>query len=212
MSRRLGLLAVFGALIATIACSADVSDEHSVAAMFALVRRRFGRIDLVVNAAAIWEKKDLEDATADDVRRHFESNALGTWLCCQAAGIAMIAQPAGGAIVNLGDWATSRPYRGYSAYFPSKGAVEAMTRSFAVELASRNPRIRVNAVLPGPVMLPEDLSLEERRRASGGTLLKREGAPENVADAVIFLAENDYVTGICLPVDGGRLLCNIDDS
>jgi pteridine reductase len=97
-----------------------------------------------------------------------------------------------------------RPYRDHAAYFTAKGAIPTMTRTMAVELAARNPRVRVNCVLPGPVMLPPDLPDAERAEAIAGTLVKREGRPENVAHAVEFLLENDFVTGICLPVDGGR--------
>jgi pteridine reductase len=118
----------------------------------------------------------------------------------------MTNQPTGGAIVNIGDWATARPYLNYSAYFPSKGAIPTLTRDFAVELASRNPRVRVNAVLPGPVMLPPDLPEAERQAAIAGTLVRREGTPQHVADAVLFLLENDFITGVCLPVDGGRTI------
>jgi pteridine reductase len=81
-----------------------------------------------------------------------------------------------------------------------------MTRMFAVELAARNPAVRVNCILPGPVMLPADLSASERREAIAGTLLRREGRPEHVGHAVIFLVENEFVTGVCLPVDGGRTI------
>ena len=65
---------------------------------------------MLVTAAAIWEPKPLEDVTADDVRRQFEVNTLGTFLCCQRAGLVMVEQPEGGAIVTIGDWATERPY------------------------------------------------------------------------------------------------------
>ena len=108
--------------------------------------------------------------------------------------------------MTIGDWADVRPYLGYAAYFPSKGAVASITRSLAVELAHRNPRIRVNSILPGPVMLPPDLSEEEKQEAVAGTLLKREGSPANIAQAVLSFLDNDYVTGVCLPVDGGRTL------
>src|SRR5262249_32698593 len=127
-----------------------------------------------------------------------------TFLCCQHVGLAMVAQPEGGCIVNFGDWAEIRPYLNYAAYFPSKGAVTTMTRSLAVELASRNPRVRVNCILPGPVMLPPDLSAEERQHSIAGTLVKHEGSPQNIALAVLHFLENDFVTGACLPVDGGR--------
>ena len=192
--------------VAAVPFPADLADEAAVRGLVWAVHERFGRIDVLVNAAAIWERKRLEDVTAADVRRHFDTNALGTFLTCQHVGLLMAAQPEGGAIVNLGDWAEVRPYRDYSAYFPSKGAVTAITRTMAVELAARNPNVRVNAILPGPVLLPPDLPEAERREAIAGTLVKREGSPANVAQAVLSLVENDFITGVCLPVDGGRTL------
>ena len=186
------------------AFQADLSDEQAVKKLVADALVRFGRLDALVNCAAIWQRKRLEDVTAADVRRHFEINTLGTFLCCQHVGLAMVAQPDGGCIVNFGDWAEVRPYLNYAAYFPSKGAVTTMTRSLAVELASRNPRVRGNCILPGPVMLPPDLSAEERQHSIAGTLVQREGSPRNIALAVLHFLENDFVTGACLPVDGGR--------
>jgi pteridine reductase len=186
------------------AFQADVADEADVERMFQEVLDAFGRLDVLVTAAAIWEPKPLEAVTAGDVRRHFEVNTLGTFLCVRRGGLIMAGQPEGGAIVTIGDWAVERPYPGYAAYFPSKGAIPALTRTFAVELALRNPAVRVNCILPGPVMLQPDLPPDERRQAVAGTLLRREGRPEHVGHAVLFLVENDYVTGVCLPVDGGR--------
>jgi pteridine reductase len=185
---------------------ADMADEKQIASLFERVENDFGRLDVLVTAAAIWESKPLEQVTADDVRRHFEINALAVFLCCQKAGEIMVRQSEGGSIVTLGDWATERPYPHYAAYFPSKGAIPAMTRTFAVELARRNPAVRVNCILPGPVMVPENVAEHEVKGVIAGTLLKRLGRPENVAQAVLFLVENDYVTGICLPVDGGRTI------
>jgi pteridine reductase len=183
------------------AFGAELRDEEATRAMIDRVRRHFGRLDALVNNAAIWSPTPLDTVAADDARRFFELNALSTFICCQHAGLIMASQVHGGAIVNIGDWATLRPYRNYSAYFVSKATIPTMTRLFAVELA---PRVRVNAVLPGPVLLPEGVSESERRRAIAGTLLGRPGRPENVAHAVAFLLENDFVTGACLPVDGGR--------
>ena len=184
--------------------TADLTDEEAVRGMFDQVLDYFGRLDALVNSAAIWEARPLEEVKARDVLQHFEVNTLATFLCCQQAGLQMVAQASGGAIVNLGDWAVIRPYLDYASYFPSKGAIPALTRTFAVELAQRNPRIRVNAVLPGPVMLPPDLPEPARLAAIEGTLVRREGSPEHVAHAVAFLLENDFVTGACVPVDGGR--------
>jgi pteridine reductase len=188
------------------AFQADLTDERAVRAMVGGVLDQFGRIDVLANCAAVWKSKRLEDVTAADVRVHFETNALGTFLCAQQAGLAMVKQPEGGCIVNIADWAEVRPYLNYAAYFPSKGAVTTMTRSLAVELAHRNPRVRVNCVMPGPVMLPPDLPEAERRHAIDCTLVKREGSPKNIAQAILAFVENDFVTGVCMPVDGGRTI------
>jgi pteridine reductase len=193
-----------------IARIADVSVASEVEGLVDDVAQHFGRLDVLINSAAIWEPRRLEAVTADDLRRHLDINTVGTFLCCQRAGLRMVDQPSGGAIINIGDWATVRPYLHYAAYFPSKGAIPTLTRNLAVELAERNPRIRVNAVLPGPVLLPPDLSAEERQVAIRGTLLKREGHPQNVADAVVALVENDFITGVCLPVDGGRSIYAVE--
>jgi pteridine reductase len=188
------------------ALAADLADENQVQALVAATLREFGRIDVLVNCAAIWQPKPLEQITAADVRRYLDANTLGTFLCCQHAGLAMVKQPEGGSIVNFGDWAIERPYLNYAAYFPSKGAIPALTRTFAVELGTRNPNVRVNCILPGPVMLPFDLPEAEKQHAINATLVKREGRPENVVQSVLHFIDNDFLTGVCLPVDGGRTI------
>ena len=185
---------------------ADLSDEVAVTKMVRDVVSSFGRIDVLVNCAAVWQRKRLEDVTANDVRLHFDTNAMGTFLCCQQVGLFMTKQPEGGLIVNVGDWAEARPYLDYAAYFPSKGAVNAITRCMAVELGTRNPNVRVNAILPGPVMLPPDLPDAEKQHAINATLVKREGSPNNIAQAVLSFLDNDFITGVLLPVDGGRTI------
>lgn len=187
-----------------IAITADLRDEQATRQMVATVHDRFGRIDALVNSAAVWISKPLEFITAADVRQHFEVNTLGTFICCQEVGLRMVAQQTGGAIVNIGDWAVARPYLDYAAYFAAKGSIPALTRTFAVELGTRNPRVRVNAVLPGPVLLPAEMAPEERRKVINATLVKREGSPHDIAQAILFLLQNTFVTGVCLPVDGGR--------
>jgi pteridine reductase len=192
--------------IACTAIRADLSDEPAVRAMIDQTLAEFGRLDVLVNCAAAWKSKKLEEVTAADVRFYFETNTLGTFLCSRAAGLAMVKQPQGGSIVTLADWAIARPYVNYAAYFPSKGAIPTLTRTLAVELGSRNPAVRVNCILPGPVLLPPDLPAEERKQAIDATLVKREGKPENIAQAVLFFIDNDFVTGTCLTVDGGRTI------
>ncbi|MFO0885121.1 MAG: SDR family oxidoreductase [Pirellulales bacterium] len=187
---------------------ADLTSDAQTTQLMDAVVEKLGRIDVLVNSAAMWRPVALENVTADEVRKNFELNTLATFLLCKSAGLKMAAQKSGGAIVNIGDWAITRPYLNYSGYFPSKGAIPTLTRNFAIELSARNPRVRVNAVLPGPVMLPPDLPAADRAHAIAGTLVKREGTPEHVADAVHFLICNDFVTGVCLPVDGGRTICS----
>ena len=122
--------------IQAIAVQADFTDDHTVTSMMDTVLAKFGRLDVLVNCAADWKPKKLEDITAADVRYYLEVNTLATFLCGQQAGLAMVKQPVGGCIITLGDWATERPYLDYAAYFPSKGAIPALTRSLAVELGA----------------------------------------------------------------------------
>jgi pteridine reductase len=189
---------------------ADLTDERAVRALVDQVVARFGGVDVLVNCAAAWRPKRLEDVTAADVRYYFDTNTLSTFLCSQRVGLAMVRQPEGGCIITVGDWAIARPYMNYSAYFASKGAIPTLTRCLAVELGIRNPAVRVNGILPGPVCLPADLPEAERRQSIAGTLVKHEGSPENVTQAVLFLIDNDFVTGICVPVDGGRTVFAAD--
>jgi pteridine reductase len=192
--------------VQAISLHADLTDEVQVQGLIQRVIEHFGRIDVLANCAAIWKSRKLEEIRAADVRLHFETNLLGTFLCCQQAGLAMVRQNEGGCIINIGDWAVARPYLNYAAYFPSKGAIPTLTRCLAVELGSRNPKVRVNCILPGPVMLPPDLPQAERQQTIDATLVKREGRPENIAQAVLALIDNDFITGVCLPVDGGRTI------
>jgi len=184
----------------------DIADEGDIARAFDQVMATFGRLDVLVTAAAVWDPGPLEEGTAAEVRRQFDINTLGTFLCCQRAGMIMVKQPEGGTIVTIGDWATERPYFDYPAYFLSKGAITTMTRMLALELARRNPAVRVNCILPGPVMFQPDTPQADIRGAVAGTLVKRPGRPEHVAEAVVFLVENDFITGVSLPVDGGRTI------
>ncbi|MFN4257700.1 MAG: SDR family NAD(P)-dependent oxidoreductase [Gemmataceae bacterium] len=192
--------------VEAVAVQADLTKETEVRDLMRQTLDHFGRLDVLVNAAAAWQAKPLEEVTAADLRFYFDVNVVATFVCSQQAGLIMARQEGGGCIITFGDWAVTRPYLHYAAYFPSKGCIPTVTRALAVELATRNPRVRVNCILPGPVMLPADLPEAERAEAIGATLLKREGSPTNVAQAVLFLIDNDFVTGVCLPVDGGRTI------
>ncbi len=181
-----------------------IEDPETVQGWMKSITDRFQRLDAVVHAAAIWEPSPLESMTVESLRRHWEVNELGPMLLCQIAGLTMVSQPSGGAIVLVGDWAIERPYRDFSAYFASKGSIPTIVRTMAIELATRNPKVRVNAVMPGPIMLHPAASHELRETIRNQALLKREGTAEDLASACQFLLEQPFVTGTCLPVDGGR--------
>ena len=190
--------------VSSEAFGADVSDPQQVDAMFEAVTGRVGRLDVLVTTASVWQSIPLEQVTAEDVLRHFRVDALGTFLCSRRAGLIMASQPEGGVIVTFSDWAVRRPYLDHVAYFMAKGCVATMTWSLAVELSHRNPRVRVNCIQPGPVLFPEEASEEERQAMVDSTLVKFGNCPESVSLAVKFFIDNPFVTGVCLPVDGGR--------
>lgn len=199
---REALIETSGRRIESIA--GDLADEEVADNLPDRAHAIFGRLDIVVTSAAIWHPTPLGEITADEIRRYFDVNALSTFLIARSAGRIMASQPCGGAVVTISDWAVDRPYADHAAYFPSKAAVEMMTRSLAVELAQQNAAIRVNCVRPGPVLLTDAVPDADRRRLAEASLSGRVGTPEAVAHAVEFLAANDFVTGVCLNVDGGR--------
>jgi pteridine reductase len=185
---------------------ADVGVEADVDGMFEAVAERFGRLDVLVTTASVWETISLEEVGGEDLLRNFAVNTMGTFLCARRAGLIMAGQDEGGAIVTIGDWAIERPYLNHSAYFVSKGALPTLTKTLAVELASRNPKVRVNCIHPGPVMFPPDAPEDERREMIDSTLVKLADCPQTIAQTVLFFIENPFLTGTCLPVDGGRTI------
>jgi pteridine reductase len=189
-----------------VALTADVTCQDQVDQMFTTCIERFGQLDVLVTTAANWEPSPLESLSAAQLRHSFEVNTMGTALCCRAAGLIMAEQATGGSIITVGDWAIERPYPDYLSYFISKGAIPAMTRALAVDLAGRNRKVRVNCIHPGPLLFPPGLSPEERQQVKDASLLKKADCPEAFHQAVKFLINNEFVTGVCLPVDGGRTI------
>jgi pteridine reductase len=190
--------------------SGAVDDQQTVAAWIEEIVSQHGGLHALVNSAATWDATPLESLDSDALAAQWRVNLLGPTLLCRAAGLRMAEQSHGGAIVNIGDWAVIRPYPDFSAYMLSKGGLRTLTAVMAVELAKRQPCIRVNAVLPGPVMLDENIRPEAREKIIQQSLLKRAGSAEDVAAAVKFLIESPFITGVCLPVDGGRSIYSGD--
>ncbi|QGJ69043.1 Pteridine reductase 1-putative short-chain dehydrogenase [Planctomycetales bacterium 10988] len=188
------------------AFGADLRKEAEVKTLIDSIVEKFGRLDGVVCSAATWLKKSWEKTNTSDFQSEWETNSLSTLLLAKYAGEQMTAQPAGGSIITMIDWAIQRPGTDHLAYFASKGSLPTITQSLAVELAQKNPKIRVNGILPGPILLQDDASDEEKKESIEGSLMKMQGTPHHVALAVRFFLENEYVTGALLPVDGGRTI------
>ncbi len=190
--------------VETLLVTGAIEEEETVNGWIDQIMNRFGRLDVLTHAAAVWEPMNFEETSSRLVVEQLMSNTVGSFLCGQKAGLAMVDQSTGGTIVLVGDWALSRPYRDFAAYFTSKGAIPTLTRSLAVELAERNPSVRVNAVMPGPVLLVDGTPDATQQAILRQCLLRRAGTADHVARAAVFLAEHEFLTGVCLPVDGGR--------
>lgn len=189
-----------GARVRTV--QADLRDPGQISALFEAAESEFGGLDLLVNSAAVFPRVDPLQAGAADWDDVFALNARAPFLCCQHA--ARLMGEAGGAIVNIVDTGATEGWPSYVPYVASKAALASITRGLAVAFA---PRIRVNGVAPGAVLLPESENDESARRAAAGrSVLGRVGDPSDVAEAVVYLARAEYVTGEILRVDGGQHL------
>jgi 3-oxoacyl-[acyl-carrier protein] reductase len=182
----------------------DVRDASACTALAERVADRTGRIDLLVNNAGVIRDNPLTALEDEDIRIVLDTNTVGTFNMTRAVAPHMIAARKG-KIVNVSSVAGNKGGRGQTNYAASKGAINAFTRSLAVELAPRG--ITVNAVAPG--VISTEMSREVRERASEAVLsrilMRRIGDPVEVAYAVWFLASRyaDYITGEILHVDGG---------
>jgi pteridine reductase len=184
------------------AIQADLSSPGGPAELAAAFRARFSRLDLLVNSAAIFEGASLARTDAVLFDSHMGLNARAPLLLTR--GLALLLARARGSVVNVIDIGGGLvPWAGYSAYAASKAALARITECLALELA---PRIRVNAVAPGAVLWPNDYSARLRRQLTGQIPLRRAGSPADVAQAVRYLADAGFVTGLVLPLDGGRRL------
>jgi pteridine reductase len=186
--------------------SGPVESEPDVESWVGAIVKHFGRIDAVVACAAIWDAAQLEQTTVDLMKRQWEVNVLGSFLIAKHFGLAMTRQKQGGSLVLVGEWACDRPYSDHIAYLASKGAIPTLTRTLAIEMAERNPKVRVNAILPGPILMQPGVAPEVTQALVEQSLVKREGTPDDFAEAACFLIEQSFVTGHCLALEGGRLI------
>lgn len=180
--------------------SADLADPVSIRSMFDNVRSISGRVDLLVNSAAGFERVAIGDITVEQWDRMHAVNLRAPFLCAQAA---LPLMPDGGHIINIVDiGGGSIVWPHYAHYISAKAGLAGLTRAMALELA---PRIRVNGVSPGTVLWGDDTPESVRQRVVSKIPLGRIGDPGDIAKSVVFLATGpDFITGQILAVDGGQ--------
>lgn len=182
-----------------VAARADLRDVEAIPGLMERVAGELGGLDLLVNSAAAFPRARPGEVTPGGWDETFALNARAPFFCAVEARRRM--GPEGGSVVNVADAAADQAWPAHAPYAATKAALVSLTRSLAAAWA---PKIRVNAVAPGAVLLPEDAGREERRHAARRTALGRTGDPRDVARAVLYLAGADFVTGEVLRVDGGE--------
>ena len=186
-----------------IALQADLSEQESIIPLIEKSQQQWGRLDLLVNNASSFYPTSLGEVSEAIWHELMDSNLKAPFFLSQAAAPHLKKQR--GSIVNIVDIHAERPLKGFPVYSMAKAGLVMMTKSLACELG---PEIRVNGVAPGAILWPEqNMDDEAKQRIVSRTFLKRQGEPDNIAEAILFLATNaPYTSGHILTVDGGRSL------
>ena len=189
-----------------VAVQGSVAREGDVKRMFAEAHEAFGRLDILVNNAGIYQFAPLEDITEAEFHRQFDTNVLGPILATREAVKHFTAE--GGSVINVSSIASEKGLPGATVYGATKGALDQITRTHAVELAPR--KIRVNTIAPGGVETEGAhtagiIGSEMEKQMVAGTPLGRMGQPDDIADVAVFLASDAsrWVTGDRIRVAGG---------
>lgn len=182
-----------------MAYRADVSKQTEVRAMIQTVEKQMGRLDILVNNAGRFEAAKFEELTEEQWDAMMDGNLKSQFLCSQAAAPLLRASRRG-RIINISSLGGLLAWPGHTHYCVSKAGVVMLTRCLARALA---PEILVNSVAPGTIQFPGELPDEDYIRRAP---LKRTGSGDDIAEAVLFFVQSDFVTGQVLAVDGGRML------
>ena len=188
-----------------LAVRADLTRETDIDHAVRKVSKAFGGLDILVNMTSIYEKTSVKNLNARIWRKNMEASLESAYLLSLKCA-PLMKRRGEGRIIHFSDWvaASGRPrYKHYIPYYVSKAGLIGLTEALALELA---PEILVNAIAPGPILAPPDLTPSENRAVRQATPLGRWGGPEEIAKAVLFLIETDFITGECIRVDGGRHL------
>jgi pteridine reductase len=185
-----------------LAVQADLADVPALQRAVDQAVKRFGPVAVLVSSASDFYPTPALDCTEKDWDHFQDVNLKGQFFLAQAVARTGMKQ-AGGVILNLGDVNGERPIKNFAPYLVSKAGLLHLTRALALEWG---PSIRVNAISPGAVLLPENYTPEQVQRSIDRSLLKRLGTAADIVEAAVFLIQNDYITGFDLKVDGGRIL------
>ena len=181
----------------------DQRDLTAIDRLFARLRGEFDRLDILVNSAAIMERRAALDITPDDWARVIDTNLRGPFFMAQAAAKWMIERGHDGALVNIADMSALHPWPSYLAHTISKSGLVAMTKTLALALA---PHVRVNAIAPGAILKPQTWADKRWEKMIAALPLQRGGSTEDVAQAVLFCLRSEFMTGQTIVLDGGRSL------
>ncbi|CAM2010656.1 SDR family NAD(P)-dependent oxidoreductase [Acanthopleuribacter pedis] len=181
----------------------DIGDPATGRRLVDEALARFGRVDVLINNAGIFEPKPFLEVEETDLLKFWRTNLLGTFFTSQAAARVMKVR-GGGAIINIGTVLIDHAAKAFPVTAPmtSKGAVHGLTVNLAAELADDN--IRVNTIAAGIIRTPLH-NPEQVDQLAGMHLLNRIGEPRDITEAALFLAQNNFTTGVILPVDGGNV-------
>lgn len=188
------------------AIQADLSSADGVDALMAAAEARFGRLDIVINNASVFQMRNFLEVSLDDWDLTMAVNLRAPFLITQRAARIMAHNPMpGGVIINICDAGVDGPWREYPHHGISKSALWMLTQVSALSLG---PEIRVNAIAPGPVMKSAGRSITDEEWAQVGrrSVLRKTGEPEDVARAVVYLCQEDHITGALLHVNAGEHL------
>jgi pteridine reductase len=194
--------------VAGLAVGADLSRPDQAEDSVAQVVDRFGRLDALVNMASAFRRTPFCDLTPRDFDEMIAANLAAPYYAAVASGQQMLTQPARdgikGKIINIGDWATDRPYTDYLPYLVAKGGLTTMTLALAKELA---PYVPVAMIQPAMIDAPPDFSESDKQAVLAQTPLRRFGSAADVNRLILYLLEGtNFVTGAFFRVDGGRFL------
>lgn len=191
--------------VKAMATQLDVQNTAQVKQWVANTQQKFGRIDVLVNSASVWLKAPFLEISEKQFDMALAINLKGPFMCSQAVAPIML-QQGGGVIVSITDVSAFQTWPGYAPHAASKAGLVSLTKTLAAELA---PKVRVNAVAPGTVLLPPNYTPEVEKWCLDRSILGRVGDPLDVARAVAFIIESDYATGSVYFMDGGMSLFGV---